>query len=258
MVGGCPLLSAVKIGKRAWAVCDKIAEHTDVPPDVPRALALHHWPNTMDMHQIESDGMSDAHIELLTAIPRARGFDPVAFEHAINSLIKASGVEIDAAHTGRTALRVRELWQKRLLDGYDVDPGEALGPGFIDHREDMVIIRSIAVHGVCPHHLLPFRGIAHVAYLPGGRLHGFGRIARMIDAISHRFTYQEWVTNEIANALVTHGHARGAACLIEAEQLCLLMGENRRGDERVITQCYVGDFDGSAQARDEFLRSINR
>lgn len=210
------------------------------------------------MHQIGSDGPCDEHDQSPVEIPRRRQFDPAAFEMAVRSLLEASGIDIDAAHTGRTAQRVRELWQKRLLDGYDVDPAEALGTGFDDRRRDMVIIRSIAVHGVCPHHLLPFRGVAHVAYLPGGRLHGFGRIARMIDAISHRFTYQEWITNEIATALVTHGKARGAACFIEAEQLCLLMGENRRGDERVITQCYVGEFDDSVQARNEFLRAINR
>jgi GTP cyclohydrolase IA len=191
-------------------------------------------------------------------ISRTRAFDPVAFERAVGDMLKASGIDIDAAHTGRTAQRVRELWQRRLLDGYDVHPAEALGSGFEDPRKDMVIIRSIAVHGVCPHHLLPFRGVAHVAYLPGGNLHGFGRIARMIDAISHRYTYQEWITNEIATALVTHGKARGAACWIESEQLCLLLGENRRGDERVITQSYVGEFENNIQSRNEFLRAIHR
>ncbi|WP_071763702.1 GTP cyclohydrolase I FolE [Burkholderia ubonensis] len=210
------------------------------------------------MHQIEKDSGCDMQSQSSAEIRRTRQFDPAAFEMAISSLLNASGIEIDASHTGRTAQRVRELWQKRLLDGYEVDPAEALGTGFDDHRDDMVIIRSIAIHGVCPHHLLPFRGVAHVAYLPGGRLHGFGRIARMIDAISHRFTYQEWVTSEIATALVTYGKARGAACLIEAEQLCLLMGENRRGDERIITQCFVGEFDHNAQARHEFLRTISR
>ncbi|UVE69345.1 GTP cyclohydrolase I FolE [Burkholderia pyrrocinia] len=210
------------------------------------------------MHQIENESACDPHDQFPADIRRTRGFDPAAFEAAVCSLLEASGIEIDGGHTGRTAQRVRELWQRRLLDGYDVDPAEALGMGFQDPREDMVIIRSIAVHGVCPHHLLPFRGVAHVAYLPGGRLHGFGRIARMIDAISHRYTYQEWITNQIATALVTHGRARGAACLIEAEQLCLLMGENRRGDERVITQCYAGEFDRDVQMRNEFLRVINR
>ncbi|WP_346825117.1 GTP cyclohydrolase I FolE (plasmid) [Ralstonia solanacearum] len=191
-----------------------------------------------------------------SGIRRIRPFDAIAFEQSVRGMLEASGIEIDAAHTSRTAQRVRELWQKRLLDGYDVAPADVLGSGFADTRRDMVIIRSIAVHGVCPHHLLPFRGVAHVAYLPDGRLHGFGRIARMIDAISHRYTYQEWITSEIANVLITHGQARGAACLIEAEQLCLLMGEDRRGDERVITQCYAGEFEQNTQARMEFLRAI--
>lgn len=191
-------------------------------------------------------------------IQRNRAFDTVKFEQAVVNMLQASGLDIDTVHTGRTAQRVCELWQKRLLDGYDADPAEALGLGFDDVRRDMVIIRNIAVHGVCPHHLLPFRGVAHVAYLPGGRLHGFGRIARMIDAIGHRYTYQEWMTNDIAYTLLRHGQARGAACLIEAEQLCLLMGENRRGDERVITQCYAGEFESNDQVRAEFLHAIGR
>lgn len=197
-----------------------------------------------------------AHAPASTQIERVRTFDSKRFELAVDNLLMASGIDIDAAHTGKTGQRVRELWQRRLLDGYDIDPAEALGTGFEDCRRDMVVVRGIAVHGVCPHHLLPFRGVAHVAYLPDGRLHGFGRIARLIDAISHRFTYQEWVSNEVAQALMTYGKARGAACFIDSEQLCLLMGENRRGDERVVTQCYAGEFEQNAQARMEFLHAI--
>ena len=189
-------------------------------------------------------------------IPRTGSFDPAAFEKAIGDLLTACGIAPDAAHMGRTTQRVRELWQKRLLGGYDLDPAGALGDGFEDHRRDMVVVRGIAIHGVCPHHLVPFRGVAHVAYLPGGRLHGFGRIARLVDAIGHRFTYQEWMTRDIAEALMTYGKARGAACVIEAEQLCLLLGEDRRGDERVVTQSFTGEFETSEQSRNEFLRAI--
>ena len=189
-------------------------------------------------------------------IPRRNAFDAVAFEQAVSDLLGACGIAPEAAHMGRTAQRVRELWQRRLLGGYDLDPAAALGDGFADPRGDLVVIRGIAVHGVCPHHLVPFRGVAHVGYLPGGRLHGFGRIARLVDAIGHRFTYQEWLTRDIAEALVGHGRARGAACVIEAEQLCLLLGEDRRGDERVVTQSFTGEFETSAQFRNEFLRAI--
>ena len=78
----------------------------------------------------------------------------------------------------------------------------------------------------------------------------------MVDAIGHRLTYQEWMTRDIADALVGHGQARGAACVIEAEQLCLLLGEDRRGDERVVTQAFAGCFEGDAQLRAEFMRAI--
>ena len=79
----------------------------------------------------------------------------------------------------------------------------------------------------------------------------------MVDAIGHRFTYQEWMTRDIADALLLHGKARGAACVIEAEQLCLLLGEDRRGDERVVTQAFAGSFERSDQLRSEFLRAIS-
>jgi len=191
-------------------------------------------------------------------IAQTSAFDAKAFELAVTALLRACGISPDSPHTSKTAQRVRELWEKRLLGGYEIEPGEALGEGFEDARQDMVLIRGIAIHGVCPHHLVPFRGIAHVAYIPGGRLHGFGRIARMVDAIGHRFTYQEWMTRDIAEALMTHGQARGAACVIEAEQLCLLLGEDRRGDERVYTQAFSGCLQDDAALRAEFMQALNR
>jgi len=191
-------------------------------------------------------------------IPRSGSFDGAAFEQAVADLLRACGVAPEGVHTGKTPKRVRELWERRLLGGYALDPAEVLGEGFADPREDMVVVRGIAVHGVCPHHLVPFRGFAHVAYIPGGRLHGFGRIARLVDAIGHRFTYQEWMTRDIADALLKHGKAKGAACVIEAEQLCLLLGEDRRGDERVYTQAFAGCFNDDAQLRGEFMRAIGQ
>jgi GTP cyclohydrolase I len=187
-------------------------------------------------------------------IARVRPFDAAAFEKAVTAMLTAAGVDVESEHLRTSAQCVRELWQQRLLDGYDIEPGEALGAGFADARRDVVIMRGITVHGMCPHHLLPFRGVAHIAYLPGGRLYGFGGLTRLVDAVCHRFVYQEWATDAIANALMTHGHARGAACVIEAEQLCQLIGEVRRGDERVVTQSFAGEFASDSAARAEFLR----
>ena len=189
-------------------------------------------------------------------VARTGAFDGEAFERAVTDLLRACGLATDGVHTGRTPRRVRELWERRLLGGYALDPAEVLGPGFDDPRQDMVVVRGIAVHGLCPHHLVPFRGTAHVAYVPGGRLHGFSRIARLVDAIGHRLTYQEWMTRDIADAMVTHGKALGAACVIEAEQLCLLLGEDRRGDERVVTQAFAGCLATDTTLRAEFRRAI--
>jgi GTP cyclohydrolase I len=202
------------------------------------------------------DHPSTPHLSLKFGIAQQKTFDPAAFERAVTDLLLACGIDPATVHTSKTAGRVRELWEKRLLGGYAIDPAAALGEGFEDHRQDMVIVRGISVYGVCPHHLLPFRGVAHVAYVPGGRLHGFSRIARLVDAIGHRFTYQEWMTRDIAEAMIHYGRAKAAACVIEAEQLCLLMGEDRRGDERVYTQAYAGQFEHDAQLRAEFLRGI--
>ena len=80
----------------------------------------------------------------------------------------------------------------------------------------------------------------------------------MVDALGHRFTYQEWLTRDIANALVEYGKAQGAACVLEAEQLCLLLGEDRRGDERVCTQAFSGVFENSESRRREFFSLLNK
>jgi GTP cyclohydrolase I len=161
-------------------------------------------------------------------VERVRSFDSAAFEQAVTSMLEAAGFDPQSEHLRASARCAREVWQNRLLDGYETDPATALGSGFTDPRRDMVVMRGITVHGMCPHHLLPFRGVAHIGYLPGSRLFGFGGLTRLVDAVCHRFIYQEHATDAVARALMQHGDARGAACVIEAEQLCLLLGEVRR------------------------------
>ena len=192
----------------------------------------------------------------LTGVPKPRGVDEPRFLLAVRDMLEAAGFDIDEVHLAATAEHVLELWQHRLIDGYEVDTAATLGDGFADAGSDLVVVRDIAVHGVCPHHLVPWRGVAHVAYVPGGRLHGFGRIARLVDGLSHRLTYQEWFTRDVANALVQHGMAQGAACVVSSVQLCLILGENRRGEERVVTTAFAGLFEKDHQRQAELLRSL--
>ena len=186
-----------------------------------------------------------------------RPFDGPRFRQAIEELLRAAGFDIDETHLGQTAGRVERLWETRLIDGYNADLAELLGSGFEDSSQGMVLVKSIAVHGMCPHHLVPWRGVAHVAYLPGGRLHGFGRIGRLVDALAHRLTYQEWFSRDVATAMVELGGARGAACAVVTEQLCLLLGEDRRGQEQVVTTAYTGLIEDDPNLRLEFLRLID-
>jgi GTP cyclohydrolase IA len=104
------------------------------------------------------------------------------------------------------------------LAGYDQNAADALSAGFDDRNGDMVIIRSATVHGMCSHHLLlPFRGIAHVGLFTGRAPVRLRSHRGLIDAICHRFIYQERATNAIKNALITHNGIPGAACVIEAD-----------------------------------------
>lgn len=145
--------------------------------------------------------------------------------------------------------RVAEAWREDLLDGYRQDPAEILRGGMPAPGHGLVAVTGIDFHSVCPHHLLPSRGLAHLAYVPGDRVVGFGQLARLVDALAHRLVLQEDLARQVAEALVAHAGARGAACLLEAEQMCLSVRGEERPRARAHTQCFSG-----VMARDEALQ----
>ena len=141
-----------------------------------------------------------------------------------------------------TPRRVAEAWLRDLVDGYAGDPGAILAEAMPSGGKDLVAVTGIDFHSMCPHHLLPSRGLAHVAYLPAGKVVGFGQLARLVDCFSHRLALQEDVARQVAESLVVHLGARGAACVLEAEQSCLTVrGERRRG-ARAHAQCFLGEL----------------
>ncbi|HET8734040.1 MAG TPA: GTP cyclohydrolase I [Anaeromyxobacteraceae bacterium] len=115
-----------------------------------------------------------------------------------------------------TPARVAEAWREDLLDGYGRDPAAILAETMPASGRDLVAVTAIDFHSVCPHHLLPSRGLAHLAYVPGGRVVGFGQLARLVDALAHRLVLQEDLARQVVEALMTHLGARGAACVLEA------------------------------------------
>ncbi|BDG07459.1 hypothetical protein AMPC_05720 [Anaeromyxobacter paludicola] len=148
-----------------------------------------------------------------------------------------------------TPARVAEAWLEDLVDGYGQDPARILGGAIARAGEDLVAVTGIDYHSVCPHHLLPSRGVAHVAYVPGGKVVGFGQLARLVDCFAHRLVLQEELAADVARALVEHLGARGAACVLEAEQFCMTVRGERRREARAHAQCFLGAF-----ARDEALQ----
>jgi GTP cyclohydrolase I len=170
--------------------------------------------------------------------------DAAALRRAITDLLKASG--LDPARDPdlkQTAERVAQIWQSEFLAGYHMDPAEILGEPVVGEADpDVVVVGGLRFHAMCPHHLVPYRGVAHVAYLPQGKLVGFGRLADLVDCFTKRLTLQERATHQIAEALCNGLHARGAGCVIEAEQLCLALPGEKHDQSGVVTSAFVGEM----------------
>jgi GTP cyclohydrolase I len=153
-----------------------------------------------------------------------------------------------------TPHRVAGAWLGDLLDGYRRDPAAILADAIPSRKRGLVAVTGIDFHSVCPHHLLPSRGVAHVAYVPGDRIAGFGQLVQLVDALAHRFVLQEDLARSIAEALVRHLGARGAACILDAEQLCMTVRGGRRPHARAHADAFVGLLERDEGLQRRFLR----
>ncbi len=170
--------------------------------------------------------------------------DREAIAAAISALLRAAGLDPSAdADLRQTPERVAKLWTEEFLAGTTMDPATILGEPVVGERDpDVVIVSGLRFHSMCPHHLLPFRGVAHVAYLPAGKLAGFGRLADLVECFTKRLTLQERATHQIADAVWRGLGARGAGCVMEAEQWCLALPGERHDRSRVVTAAFVGEM----------------
>jgi GTP cyclohydrolase IA len=167
-----------------------------------------------------------------------------ALRAAIEALLKASGLDpASDPDLGQTPSRVARLWESEFLAGYGMDPAKILADPVEGNADpDVVVVGGLRFHAMCPHHLLPYRGVAHVAYLPAGKLVGFGRLAELVDCFTKRLTLQERATHQIADALCRNLGARGAGCVLEAEQLCLALPDEKHDQSGVMTSAFVGEM----------------
>jgi GTP cyclohydrolase I len=160
---------------------------------------------------------------------------------ATRAFLQAAGLDPASPDLADTAMRVAHTWKENFLDGYAQTAAEVLAGTFADEGGSPVLVRDIAFHSLCPHHLLPYRGRAHVAYLPAGRAVGFSQVVRLVDCFAHRLTLQEKISREIARSLVKHLGARAAMCALEAEQACVALRGVRRSGTIVWTEASAGE-----------------
>ncbi len=178
-----------------------------------------------------------------------------AFEDFLRALGKSPGTYPELLNT---PVRASDMWLDDLLDGYDWDPVDILSGGSPSPADQgLVIIRDLFFHSVCPHHLLPYHGFAQVAYIPGDRIIGFSNITRLVDCFAHRLVLQEEIGKEVVAALMEHLGARGAGCILNAEQLCMVVRGVRKPGSRAVTSAYAGLMAGDHGLRTEFLATIN-
>ena len=176
------------------------------------------------------------------------------FEALIREQLRLLGEDPDREGLRRTPTRVaRSLaW---LTRGYRQDAYSAVGEGvFAEAHDHMVMVRDIELYSLCEHHLLPFFGKAHIAYIPSGRILGLSKLPRLVEVFARRLQVQERLTGEIADAVNEVLKPRGVGVVIEAVHLCMMMRGVEKQNSKTITSALLGSFRDDAKTRDEFLR----
>jgi GTP cyclohydrolase I len=201
-------------------------------------------------HEAEYNGLDRAEPE---------GVDVARAEKAVRELLLAIGEDPDRDGLRRTPTRVAAMFAE-VLDGIHRDPCEHLTVTFeADHRE-MVMVRDIAFASLCEHHLVPFIGRAHLAYIPGhdGRITGLSKLARLVEGYAHRLQVQERLTSQVADSLVEALEPMGVLVVVEAEHLCMSMRGVKKPGATTVTSAVRGLFEHDIAARAEAMAFINR
>lgn len=179
--------------------------------------------------------------------------DRRGMEEGIRRFLEAVGQRFDGDDLERTPARVAKAWYEDLLAGYGVDPDAELTWTAAPERPGLVAVRDIRFASVCVHHLLPFAGVAHVAYLPDERLAGLSKLGRLVDAHARRLQIQERLTSQIADSIERALRPIGAVVVLEAEHTCMTLRGARKESSRLLTWSATGLYDVDREARREVL-----
>jgi GTP cyclohydrolase I len=176
------------------------------------------------------------------------------FEKLIQRQLELIGEDPDREGLERTPARVAKA-MKFLTQGYASSAEEVVGRGvFKEEHDNMIMVRDIELYSLCEHHMLPFFGKAHVAYIPNGKIVGLSKIPRIVDVYARRLQVQERLTEQIAEGLCSVLHPSGVGVVIEAYHLCMMMRGVQKQYSKTITSALRGAFREDPKTRDEFLR----
>jgi GTP cyclohydrolase I len=186
-------------------------------------------------------------------------FDPELVEDAVRQILKAIGDDPESPGLQRTPQRVAEMYAE-IFSGIGVDPTSVLDVVFDADHDEMIMVRDIPLYGICQHHLIPFVGKAHVAYIPNkqGQITGLSKIARLVDVLSKKPQVQEKLTTQIADALEKALEPRGVLVVIEAEHLCMTMRGVKKPGSETVTSAVRGIFRKNEATRAEAMGLIAR
>src|SRR3954468_24919594 len=186
-------------------------------------------------------------------IPQAPVRDLMAAERAAADFLTALGLDVTTDAMTETPARMARAYAELLtprdfaLTTFDNDEG----------YDELVLARSIPIRSVCEHHLLPFVGVAHVGYLPGDRILGLSKLARVVELFAHRAQVQERLTKQIADWLDTRLRPRGVGVVVEAEHMCMTLRGVQAVGSRTVTSTLLGTLRQDARSRAEFLAAAN-
>jgi GTP cyclohydrolase I len=183
--------------------------------------------------------------------------DRQRIEHAVREILSAVGEDPDRDGLLRTPARVAEMYAE-IFSGLAENPADHLVVTFEADHDEMVLVRDIPLYSACEHHLVPFHGKAHVAYIPNedGRITGLSKLARLVDGFAKRPQVQERLTTQIADALVAALAPRGAFVMIEAEPLCMSMRGVRKPGTLTVTSAVRGLFKDNPSTRAEVMAML--
>ena len=184
------------------------------------------------------------------------GSDETKFQHLVSEMLRELDPEPDREGLVDTPRRVEKAF-RYYCQGYQQDPIEAIGDALFEPETDeMVLVKDIEIYSLCEHHLAPFYGKAHVAYIPRGKIVGLSKIARVVDVYARRLQVQERMTHQIAHAIDDVLDPKGVAVVVEASHLCMMMRGVQKQNSSTVTSCLLGAFRPDQRTRAELMNLV--